>query len=386
MKKILFVAHSGSQGGAELSLQTIFDELDRSKYEATAVFAWDGPMVEAARRRGVRAEILPLSWWMCFEPSPWYFKNLLLGSVPRIWQLTRTIRQNRIDLVYTNTAVVFDGAVAAWLAGVPHVWHVREVLKPSYMKPRILPLRLIARLIGRLSNRVVFASHSNLKASGRGIPEEKRAMVYNSVSIPGNDPPDRPNEILDRLGLGSDLRQCVVLWIGRFSERKNPLLLIRAVARMKHAEKAAVVFVGEGPLEQAMTGAIESLDLGDTCRIIGFQKELRPLFQLADLLVLSSREEAFGRVLIEAGAYGKPVVSTRTEGPVEIVVDGQTGFLVDKHSENQLAEKIDRLVADPRKRTEMGRAGAMRVAELFSAKKNTRKIEGILDGILNRAK
>lgn len=374
------MGHSGSPGGAEWCLDTTLRHLDRRRYLPAAVFGWEGPMADSARAMGIAVDVLPLAWWMCYEPSLWHLKNFLAGSLPRIWRLLRRIRRDKIELVYTNTAVVFEAAVAAWLAGVPHVWHVHEVLTPQYMRPRMLPLALIVRLIGWLSDRVIFESDSARRVCEQVLGKQKCVTVYNShrfaLPLPEGVGADQPFPSQERPG------HCRVVWIGRFSERKDPLMLLRTIPRMQQAQYAEFLFAGEGPLEAQMRTTIDQLDLKDRCRLLPFQEDVRPLLASADVLVLTSREESFGLVLVEAGAYGKPVVATRTQGPAEIVVDGQTGFLVDPGDEAALAARLDQLIADPQQRWALGRAGAARVAQWFSPEKNTRKIEAVLEELL----
>src|SRR5262249_46240369 len=133
----------------------------------------------------------------------------------------------------------------------------------------------------------------------------------------------------------------VVGFVGQFNERKNPLLLIHSISLVKNLGSARFVFVGSGPLKPEMTDLIASLGLSEYCRIVDFQDDIRWVFEMIDVLVLPSREESFGLVLVEAGSYGKPVIATRTEGPSEIVVDGQTGILVPPDSPRELADKIE---------------------------------------------
>lgn len=363
-----------------MCLDTTLRHLDRSRYEPAIVFAWDGPMADSARTLEVQVDVLPLAWWMGYDTSLWHFKNLLLGGIPRIWRLVRRIRREKIDLVYTNTAVIFEAAVAARLARVPHVWHVHEILTPNHMKPRILPLGIIIRLIRRLSDRVIFESNSARAICRESIPDEKARVVYNSVRFSDVNLDADRREARARFGLADD--RCAIAWVGRFSQRKDPLLLLRAISRMEKAAAATFLLAGEGPLEQEMRQAIDRLGLHDTCRLIPFQDDVRPLLEAADVLVLTSQEESFGLVLVEAGAYGKPVVATRSQGPAEIVADGRTGWLVDPDDEADLAAKLERLIANPQQRDAMGRAGAQRAAELFSAPNNTRKIEEIFAELL----
>lgn len=377
--KVLFAAHSGAKGGAELCLDTTLAHLDRRRHCPSALFAWDGPMLDAARQRGVPVEAERFSWWLWIDPKPWYFKNLLLG-LARVWRLRNRIRREKIDLVYTNSAAIFESALAARLAGVPHIWHVHEVLTPEHVKPRLLPLGCIKRLIAALSDRVVFESDASRAICRDAVPETKSTRVYNSVRFTNGE------MAVDREAARRDLdlapSQCAAAWVGRFSERKNPMLLIRAVSRMKHAAQATFLFVGGGPLEATMRDEIARHGLQDRCRILPFQDDIRPIMAAADLLVLTSREESFGLVLVEAGACGHPVVATRSQGPVEIVDDGVTGYLVDQDDEAQLADRVDRLAVDADARTTMGRAGARRVDELFSPEKNTRLIQDLIDDVL----
>jgi len=422
-RRLLVAGHSGCQGGAELCLDTTLRHLNRTRYEADVLFGCEGPMVESARAIGYPVEVLPLGWWMCYDHSLWHYKNALGGSLPRIWQLVRRIKRRKIDLVYSNTAVIYEAALAARLAGVPHVWHVHEVLTGNHMRPRMLPLGLIRRLISGLSDRVIFESDASREICRGAMPGRKMQTVYNSVRplaaspalmVQGEavgwdkrsaGPPSGPEINGPEINGGPALRlshptpagrpdararfdladdRCAVVWIGRFSQRKNPLMLIRAVARMKTntAARCRFLFVGEGPLEEEMAATIGKLGLADRCRLVPFQEEVRPVLEAADLLVLTSQEESFGLVLVEAAAHEKPVVATRTQGPAEIVVDGQTGVLVDTDDEAALAAALDELAADPQKRETMGRAAARRAAQRFSPVANTRQIESVFDEVL----
>jgi len=482
--KLLIAAHSGSRGGAEYCLDTLLEHLDRERFEAQVLFAWDGPMAHEARRRGYPVEIWPWAWWMGYEPSGWHVRNALLGSLGRAGRLVRRLRQEGIDVVYTNTAVLFEPALAARWAGVAHVWHVHEILGPHSMRPHLLPWRWMVRWIGRWSERVIFESHTARQCCQGLIPQEKMRVVYNSVrwdpdslgegerntSPPVGEPgssqakpgegekdspltqpaaqatlshggerekdasalvgepggakrsrvrgskedegllssPPHPNPLPPGEREGSsphpaslnswppspavirgeiDLwpgrperpgRVCRFVWIGRLSQRKDPLCFLQAAAQMHQSQRCQFLLAGEGPLESQVRQTIGRLGLADRCQLLPFQEDIRPILQEADVLVLTSQEESFGLVLVEAGAFGLPVIATRTQGPTEIVLDGQTGLLVPVADPAALATAMDRLAADPAQRRRMGQAGAERVRQLFHPVQNTRQIEQIL--------
>ena len=382
--RLLFVAHSASQGGGELCLDTLLRQLDRDKYQATVLFPWEGPMADSARRLGLDVTIRPLNWWMCWDFSLWYFKTLLLQTVPNIAWLTRYIRRNHFDLVYSNSAVIFEAALAARIAGVPHVWHVHEVLKRGNVTAPVLPIRLIKKLVGWLSRRIIFESNASRKVHENGRPDPKCSVVYNCVRFSDGSATLDRSEARRRLGFGDD--EQVVSFIGQFSERKNPLLLVRAAARIAERSKLRFLFVGDGPLLEQLQATIADLNLGDCCRILPFQQDVAWVLSATDVLVLPSRQESFGLVLVEAASLGKPAIATRTEGPSEIILDGVTGFLVTPEDEEELAQKIIEIFGPNVDRGQMGRAAAQRAREMFSADEYARAIEGIIDGVLATAK
>lgn len=383
-RKILWVAHSGAQGGAELCLDTVLRSLDRNRFEPTVVFGGEGPMVDSARALGLDVQVQHWSWWLCFEPCRWYFKNLLLGVPLRVWTLVRRIRREKIDLVVTNTAVVFEGALAALVAGVPHVWHIDEVLTSDHVHPALLPLGLVVRLLGLLARRVIFPSVASSRICRGRIPEEKMRIVPNAVRFSAAEAiPDRKSA-RERFQIAED--SCAVAWIGQFIPRKNPEMLLHAIARMQRASKAVFLLAGGGPLQERILEQIHELHLESVCRVLPFQEDVRPLLVAADVLALTSQEESFGLVLVEAAVFGKPAVATCAEGPREIIDDGRTGFLVGLDDEAALAERLDRLVADVSLRQSLGLAAAARTAERFSAQHVTRRVEGVLDEVLGECR
>lgn len=111
------------------------------------------------------------------------------------------------------------------------------------------------------------------------------------------------------------------------------------------------------------------------------QNELIRIYHLSDVVVSSSTSESFGKVLVEANACGKPVVSTATTGAKEIIKDGYNGYLVPIGDYQKLAEKIIYLLNNPDKAQEMGENGKKLVAEKFG--NNTQEIINYWKEIIN---
>jgi glycosyltransferase involved in cell wall biosynthesis len=380
-KRVLFVAHSPHRGGAEYCLDALLRHGGGAGFERRVLFPWEGPLADSARELGLHVEVRPLNWWMCWQPSAWYWRTLLLTAGPRVASLVRYIRRHRIDLVYTNTAVLFEPALAARLAGVPHVWHIHEVLRRGNIDHTAVPLRVARGLIGRLSHRVIFESNASRAAYEGATPDPRARVVYNPVRLAAEDMGADGGESRRRLGFGPDDR--VVGFVGRFSERKDPLLLVKAAARLRERAGWRFVFVGEGPLEGELRACIRDHSLDDQCRVLPFQEDVGWLMRSLDLLVLPSRQESFGLVLVEAAACGKPAIATRTEGPSEIVVDGETGFLFDPGDDEALARRLEDAFDPSSRHARMGEEAARRARSVFSAPRYAQAIEGIIDEVLS---
>jgi glycosyltransferase involved in cell wall biosynthesis len=379
-KRLLFVGHSAYQGGAELCLDTILRHIDRTRYDVYTVFPWRGPLTESTLQLGIPVEIIPITWWMNWPLSFWYYKNLIGRSMWNVVRLVNFIKRHQIDLVYTNTVSIWESALASRLAGVRHIWHCHEVLGPGSTKHHILPMWLHYQLIGRLSHRIIFESESSKKACACFKDNPKSAVVYNSLRF--------SSEVLgascigDRQKLGLREGDRVVAFVGQFCERKNPSAVLRAVARIRKLEGLRCLLVGSGPLRGSLEKEIRALGLERICSVLDFQPDVSGLMRSIDLLVLPSREESFGLVLVEAGAFAKPVIATRTQGPAEIVVDGETGYLVEVDDDAQMADKMAALLSSDSERRRMGSAGLRRARELFCAEENTRKIQQLIDDVL----
>lgn len=120
-----------------------------------------------------------------------------------------------------------------------------------------------------------------------------------------------------------------IITVGRFKAVKNYSLLLRSFARGVRQRDAQLMFVGGGPEEAALRGLALSLGVADRVIFAGFHLDPTPFYLTADLFVLSSNQEGFGNVIVEALSSGLPVVSTDCPtGPGEILEKGRYGTLV----------------------------------------------------------
>ena len=179
----------------------------------------------------------------------------------------------------------------------------------------------------------------------------------------------------------------LIVAIGRLIAKKGFASLIRACALLvKRGRSFRCEIFGEGPLENELRAQIEELGLRELVQLPGPkpQHELRERLANASVFVLSSVPEADGgmdnlpTVIMEAMATGLPVVSTRIGGIPEMVVDNETGFLVQPEDAVTLAEAIERVTNDGSLGQKLGQAGYERAQKLFSIEKNVKELCALL--------
>jgi glycosyltransferase involved in cell wall biosynthesis len=133
----------------------------------------------------------------------------------------------------------------------------------------------------------------------------------------------------------------VLIGVGRLTRQKDFPTLIHAFALVRAARECRLLVVGEGEERPALAALVAALGLGASVRLVGHQRNPYPHMARASLLVLSSRWEGLGNVLVEALALGTPVVSTDCpSGPRELLQGGRYGRLVPPGDPPALAEAI----------------------------------------------
>jgi colanic acid/amylovoran biosynthesis glycosyltransferase len=175
----------------------------------------------------------------------------------------------------------------------------------------------------------------------------------------------------------------LIVAIGRLIAKKGFANLIRACALLvEHRRSFRCEIFGEGPLESQLRGQIEESGLKEFVQLPGAkpQHEIRKRLVRASVFVMPSVPEVGGgmdnlpTVIMEAMATGLPVVSTRIGGIPEMVVESETGFLVEPDDPMALADAIEKVINDRSLGERLGQAGYERAEKLFSIEKNVREL------------
>lgn len=201
-----------------------------------------------------------------------------------------------------------------------------------------------------------------------GAPADRIELVRPGVDHAFFSPGDRAGA---RRALGVD-DSPTLLFVGRIQPLKGLTIAVQALAELAEPSARLVVVGGpsgaDGPAELARVhDMIDRLGLGDRIDFVPPQPHhrLSTFYRAADVVVVPSRSESFGLVALEAAACGVPVVAAAVGGLRTLVVDGESGVLVDSREPSAFAARIDELLADPTRAAAMGRCAAQ-VADRYS--------------------
>lgn len=359
--RVVYLDHSARLSGGELALLRLLSVMD--EVEAHVLLAEDGPLASRLVRAGISVEVLPMA-----EAARGLARDRVRpGALPvrsavacaaYTARLARRLRTLRPDLVHTNSlkAAVYGG-LAARIAGVPVVWHLRDRIAPDYLPDAAI------RLVRGLARRVPHAVIANSRATLATIPP-----VPNSHVVPSPVACGRP-----RGGGGSEAtsrRLCAGL-IGRIAPWKGQQIFLRAFAlAFPDGEERAVIvgapLFGEEAYEQELWRLADHLGLDGRVQFTGFRENVEAELSRLDILVHASvTPEPFGQVVVQGMAAGLPVIAAAAGGPAEIIEDEVTGLLYPPGDGGALAEALRRLAADPALRRRLGRR-AQKTAARFS--------------------
>ena len=185
----------------------------------------------------------------------------------------------------------------------------------------------------------------------------RSSIIYNGVSIPALVPEPLP------------IRSPRVLCLGRLDRQKGFDVAVEAwpsiVARFPQSR---LTIAGDGPERPALERRIAELGLTQTIELVGWAApdSVPSLMNSATMVIMPSRWEGFPSVGLQAAAMARPIVATGVGGLPDIVLDRQTGFIVDPEDSKALGETIITLLKHPELAVEMGKAGRQRVQKLFS--------------------
>ena len=379
--RVGFVSHSAECYGAEKALLELIDGLTQQHVGCCVLLPETGPLEKELQARGVSCAIIPYKWWA--DPPAFRLPlrarfvrmlfnmgvGLLIAFYLLLW---------KIDIIYTNTAVIPSGALAATLLRKPHIWHVHEFVEDGQELSFNLGPHWTLKTIFFLSTFVI----ANSKALQAQLTQYSKRGDQLLLIAPGLHDPLR-STCMDMTGEQTPRPQRIfqMAIIGRVSEYKGQIDAIRALAALaSEGMELSLTIVGDEDPNYIhyLHGYIQTHGIKHRVHFTGYLENPMLVMKAADVVLVCSRSETFGRVTIEAMRLGKPVIGTRSGATPELIQENFNGLLYTRGDVRELKQKVKYLMSSPAFATTMGRNAQRWAEEQFTMERYVDQVVGVL--------
>jgi glycosyltransferase involved in cell wall biosynthesis len=325
----------------------------------------------------------------------WMGRNPSWRDVPALLELVRLLRRERPQIVHTHAAKGGTLGRAAALLAFPrarnrpvlvHTYHGHSLT--GYFAPRTAAVyRAIERTLALASDCLIAVSdevRDDLVEIGVA-PASKFEVVPLGFDLKPFTTPSRPRlELRERLraDFGIPPDALVVTLVARLVPIKRVDRFLRVAMLLCDVPGIRFVIVGDGELREELRGSSDAVAVRDRVSWTGFRRDIPAICFASDVVVQTSDNEGTPVSLIEAQAAGVPVVSTRVGGTSSVVVDGETGWLVEPSDVEGFAERVAALLQNPEARARMGEAGQRIALARFGLEQLVERTDGLYAGLV----
>ena len=428
--RLLFISHSGNLYGSERSLLSLLSGLKAiDEYELLCFVPRAGEFTKALDDAGVPYIVIPFERWIGYR---FHWAARYYRRIRNHWLLPAIIREAaswKPDLVYTNTIATSAGAIIT--ENLPerpvHIWHARElpgnrayhfgmfdhggnrafrtiattsdyiICNSHFLLGKLKPLleKELKRTPGK------YANQFNIEVVYNGFDREclntDILAKWKKSDTSRINSPDMGPVFPESGGFPAEMRTGIknvpphntdsfnIVMAGGISAVKNYGEAIPGVKKLlDDGFPVTLDIYGSGPdIEiRKLVKQIADYNLQDHIKIRGYHKNMTEMYQEADLLLVTSKMETFGRVAVEAMLAGCPVLCSDAGALPEIIRDGDTGLLYRSGDPENLFSQLKKLVSDAKLREQLSIKAAIYATNNYSLDTFIHKIHSIIRNLL----
>ncbi|MFN3997452.1 glycosyltransferase family 4 protein [Algoriphagus sp.] len=363
---------SDGYGSAKIILQ-VLRIYQNQGFSPVVVLTNEGPIQQNLSQLKIPVYVQNLGILRRKYITPTGLLNRLSKNLKAYRFLTELHQTYRFELVYSNTLAVIVGAYWAKRRHIRHIWHIHEILPGP--KPLV---KMLASLLDQSTPNPIAVSNAVANHWQPLLKESNIQVIHNGIPYDpfSEDYPDAKKD----LGLHGD--NIVIGMIGRINPGKGQLYFLEMADLLSkkypntHFILVGDPFPGYEPILEEMKKEVRDKNLEARVTYLGFREDIPKVMAALDIFVLPSiLPDSFPTVILEAMASGKPVVATRSGGASEMVLDGETGYLIQVEDIEKGIQALEKLIQDSELRQNYGEAGRRRVLNLYSLQAFEEKIK-----------
>jgi len=349
---VMHVLYSLGIGGAEKLAFDMIGSLPPERYRAVVLCIGEhGPLAQMFEERGQTVYYRPnnaedvrglVSWTRGIIAKERVTVIHAHQYNPLHYSVLALLGNRRVNLVYTEHGRMY-----------PEVWNWKRYLTNPFLALRV--------------NHMVSISGSTRNAMARydNFPRRRIRVIHNGIDLELLNPAFDVAQKRRALGIPAGAR--VIGTASRLEEIKNIPMMLRGFKKvLAKCPECVLLVAGHGSQAQRLKALAAELGIGEQVLFLGLRHDLPELFKLIEVFLLVSFTEGISITLLEAMGSGVPAVVTRTGGNPEVVLDGETGYLIEVGDEDAMAAKVLELLASPEQAARLGGKGVERVERHFS--------------------
>lgn len=373
--KILYIIHDNKKGGAALSFFEMIREI-RKEHEIFVLTPHkEGYVPAELDKMGIPHEHAHYFWWMIACPNNKILRILkifvykLLNEVNRIeaFRIKKRYVEKGFDIVHSNSSVINFGALLAKDMKIPHVWHIREYGQEDFDLCPVLSWAKMYTFMNRYSDKVIAISKAVSKKYEKVITDNKLVQIYNGISRNFN---------YEKKNFPANNGKVVFLISGNYCREKGQIDVAMATRNLvlQGFVNFGVIMAGNGDFKE-VRDFISRESLQSYINIVGAVDDMKEMRKAADVEIVASKCETFGRVTIEAMKASNPVIGTNSGGTVELIENGFNGYLFSYMNYEELADRMREFISCPNLIEKMGRNAFASVKDQYTPEECAYRIE-----------
>ncbi|MCB4790834.1 MAG: glycosyltransferase family 4 protein [Elusimicrobia bacterium] len=348
-------------GGAQQNTLYTLERLNKEEFDTILISGTGGILDDEA---------------LAISKTKVYFVNCLVREIAPIKDICALInlfsilKKEKPAIVHTHSSKAgILGRLAAFIAGVPVIIHTFHGFGfHSFQK---FPVRMLyiflERVTAKISDKLIAVSKENIeKGLGNNIGlKEQYALIRSGIKIDKyKDSKGNTEEKKKELNIPDGVK--VIITIGPFKPQKNLMDFVDVANQVYNAyDKCIFLIVGDGEERKKIEKAINSLNLTDKIKLLGWRRDIPELLNISNLFVMTSLWEGLPRACLEAMCCGLPVVANSVDGLRDIVANEENGFLSEPGATSRMAENIARLLKNQELADKMGKRSKELIGQDF---------------------
>jgi len=292
----------------------------------------------------------------------------------KILKLQKSFAKMKVDAVIFSVSQDLKlGGIAAKITGVEKIIYLRGLA--VNVRNNFLNRFIFKNIITHIVANSEATKNGILLHLGKNIVTEKLKVIYHGIDTDKLQPGKNIKlKLIEEKGHGVILGNA-----GRLTIQKGQSYLIEVAKKLKSKQINFTLFIaGEGELRFDLEKRIKKYDLKNEVVLCGFVGDMECFMSTIDIFLFSSAWEGFGYALVEAMTNSKPVVAYNISSNPEIVINNETGYLVDYPDVEKFAEKTEMLINNESLRKKFGDAGKEVVLRKFQLKKSADEFESFI--------